>query len=137
MIVLLNSFSMKMLPEEVFSVHEPIEGIDGPEDWTTFPDVQILIKKLPEDWVRDMLEMELEHGDLVSAIGHAATASVLSERLGVPIPAERRDVRLNRETGDTFIVAQVELPRLAEGQVLTEDQVEAAPITFYQVMVLS
>jgi len=139
MIFLLNSFSVKMLPPEVFSDLKPAIG---EESWTDFPEVSILFKKLPERWVRALVREESAstHGVIISAIGHEATAKVLSERLGVEIPAERRDVHLRRAKLDTFpatfIVCQVELPRLAEGQVLTEQEVKAAPITFYEVLVL-
>jgi hypothetical protein len=43
----------------------------------------------------------------------------------------RANVRL--QPGDTLLVAQVVVPRLAEGQVLSQEEVEALPIIFWLV----
>ncbi|MHC1577128.1 MAG: STIV orfB116 family protein [Candidatus Methanospirareceae archaeon] len=54
-----------------------------------------------------------------SAIGHESTAKVVSKVLGVEVPAERRQVRL--EEGDKVLVFQL-LQRLPEGKVLGEEE---------------
>jgi hypothetical protein len=65
------------------------------------------------------------------AVGHPATCEVLSQRLGLEVNPVRANVRL--EPDDVLIVAQVVIPRLAEGQVLTKEQVDACPIQFWRV----
>ena len=64
----------------------------------------------------------------VSAIGHESTARVLSKRLGIEVPVNRILVHL--EPGDQALVCEVALPRLREGEILPEEQVEASPIRF-------
>ena len=49
----------------------------------------------------------------VSAVGHADTASVFSDVLGVDVPCNRTSVTLNK--GDLALVGQYSGPRLAEG----------------------
>lgn len=51
--------------------------------------------------------------DVVSAIGHPDLAEVVSNELGINVPANRINVRL--EKGDTLIVAQLLGGRLPEG----------------------
>lgn len=53
-----------------------------------------------------------EH-EVVSAIGHSDTAAVVSDLLGVEVPAQRISVHL--EPGDLLIVAQLYGGRLPEG----------------------
>ncbi len=48
-----------------------------------------------------------------SIVGHAETAAVLSDSLGVPVACNRASVSL--EVGDVVVVAQYVGPRLAEG----------------------
>jgi len=56
---------------------------------------------------------------------------VLAERLGVPVKANRIPVKLQK-AGDRLIVAQIEWPggRLAEGQVLSAEEVKKLRIKF-------
>lgn len=69
-----------------------------------------------------------------SAVGHPATAEVLTSRLGLQVEANRINVTL--KPGCVALVAQVTLPRLAEGQVLTADEVATAPVRFFQVEII-
>ena len=55
----------------------------------------------------------LKRGKFVSTIGHADTASVVSNTLGLDIPANRASVTLSYD--DIIIVAQYSGPRLPEG----------------------
>lgn len=55
----------------------------------------------------------LPEGDLESVIGHADTARIVSDILGVELPANRATVKL--EKGEKMIVAQYSGPRLPEG----------------------
>ena len=60
----------------------------------------------------------------VSAIGHPATAAALSKILGVNVPANRAAITL--QPGDTLIVFQLNVGRLAPGQELTEQDILSA-----------
>ena len=51
--------------------------------------------------------------DCVSAVGHADTAAVFSNVLGVPVPCNRATVAL--KPGDVALVGQYSGPRLSEG----------------------
>jgi hypothetical protein len=72
----------------------------------------------------------LEHG-FEQAVGHPATADVLKQRTGLDVQFNRANVRI--APGDTLIIAQVVVPRLAEGQVLTREEVEALPIAWWKI----
>lgn len=65
------------------------------------------------------------------AVGHPATCEVLTARLGVDVQPVRANVRLNSD--DLLIAAQVVVPRLAEGEVLSKEQIEALPLSFWLV----
>jgi hypothetical protein len=73
----------------------------------------------------------LEKG-FVQAVGHPATCEVLSARLGLDVRPVRANVKL--EWGDDLIVAQIVIPRLPEGEVLTKEQVDACSIQFWHVL---
>ena len=60
----------------------------------------------------------------VSAIGHEATAQLLSRLLDVTIPANR--VMVTMKPGDKALVFQL-LVRLPEGKVLSEEELRAVP----------
>jgi len=49
----------------------------------------------------------------VSVIGHASTAAVVGDQLGLPVETNRVNVKLS--PGDELIVAQYKGPRLEEG----------------------
>jgi len=76
-----------------------------------------------EDEVRALLGQ-----GFISAIGHADTANVLEEMLGLPVPANRINVTLQK--GDVAIVAQYIGPRLPEGATTLP---EGARIEFWLV----
>jgi hypothetical protein len=65
------------------------------------------------------------------AVGHPATADVLTQRTGLDIKFNRMNVRL--APGDTLIIAQVVVPRLAEGQILSQEEVEALPVQWWRI----
>jgi len=67
-----------------------------------------------------------------SAVGHQSTAEVLSTLLGVEIPFNR--VQLKLEHGDKILVFQL-LTRLEEGRVLTREEISSLPFKFYLVEV--
>jgi len=64
-----------------------------------------------------------------SAVGHEATAQVISAQLGIEVPFNRVSVGLGQ--GNSMIVAQATMPRLAEGQVLSHEEMMNVPITYW------
>jgi hypothetical protein len=72
-------------------------------------------------------------GGATSAIGHAATAEALSTVLGRPIATAR--VTVAPQAGDVLLVAALRGPRLAEGQVLSREEVLARGFDFLAVTV--
>jgi Domain of unknown function (DUF1874). len=75
----------------------------------------------------------LENSSFVSAVGHEATAQIMSELIGVSIPYNRAPIKL--KAGDTLVVFQL-LKRLEEGRVLSSDEIKALPYKFVAVTVL-
>jgi len=65
-----------------------------------------------------------------SAIGHESTAQIVSEILGIPIPAIRRMITLKQ--GDSLLVFQL-LKRLPEGVVLSKEEIQQLPYKFFLV----
>jgi hypothetical protein len=57
-----------------------------------------------------------------SAVGHESTAAVLTTLLGLPVEARRAAITLS--PGDRVVVFQLAV-RLAEGQILTAQEVQA------------
>lgn len=106
-----NSFSLNMLkPNDKFSTYI------------------LLVQEVSESYVKRLLSS----CEFISAIGHESTARFLSKRLGISIPHNRIEVKL--EPGDLLIVAQL-TKRLPEGAILSEEQLEQIPIKYYAVMV--
>ena len=62
-----------------------------------------------------------------SAVGHAATAGFLSQRLGVAVPCQRDAIRM--QPGDQALVLWL-LQRQAEGVALDAEALAAAPHEF-------
>ena len=62
---------------------------------------------------------ELLKDGFVSAVGHESTAKVLSELLGIEIPANR--ITVDMKVGDVAVAIQF-LKRLPEGKVLKEKE---------------
>ena len=75
---------------------------------------------------------------VVSAVGHESTAKLLSRILGIEVPVNR--VQIKMEDGDWAIVLQL-LVRLEEGRVLNEQELqqllEQGKIVLYLVRVMS
>lgn len=70
----------------------------------------------------------LRAGGWTSAVGHESTAQALSAWAGVTVPFARVTVTLAK--GDVLLVAALRGPRLAEGQVLTREEVEGRGFDF-------
>ncbi len=74
----------------------------------------------------------VQSGSLTSALnpGHASTIDVIRRRYGFVLPIPERAPKVALSQGDRLIVLQAQLPRLAEGQVHSQDTVENALIKF-------
>ena len=91
-VVIANAFSLNMLALD-----------DGPERLTIAATTRELV-----------LEEIEEHGwKYESIVGHADTAAILSDQLGIVVPCNRATFSL--EEGTLLIVGQYKGPRLAEG----------------------
>ena len=98
-------------------------------------DTSVLFTRMSEETFKEQLTYFATNGTVESAIGHSATAAILSQRLGLPIAVNRANVRLERNM--LLYVAQVSLPRLTEGQVLSEDEMKRVPISYWSVSTIS
>jgi len=63
-----------------------------------------------------------------SAVGHEATAQVITTQLSIPVSANRVSIKL--QDGDILIVFQI-LTRLPEGKILTEAEMRQVPSKWY------
>lgn len=70
-------------------------------------------------------------GQWDSAVGHADTAAIVSDQLGVEVPCNRRTVTLG--SGDRLLVGQYSGPRLEEG---TSTLPEGATIKWLMVSIV-
>jgi len=68
----------------------------------------------------------------VSAIGHDATAKIISTQLGVQLPVNRVAIQL--KPGDLLLVFQL-LARLPEGKILSVDEMKQMPAKWFLVTV--
>lgn len=72
------------------------------------------------DDVRKLLSSE----EFVSAVGHKATADVLSALTGIQIPVNR--VQIKMSVGDISIIFKPAI-RLEEGRILTQEELKELP----------
>jgi hypothetical protein len=84
---LLNAFSLNMVVEPLGS---------------------LLFREIPLDEARAILAAGFE-----SAVGHADTAAVMADQLGMAVPANRTTIAFHK--GDRAVVGQYKGPRLPEG----------------------
>lgn len=89
--------------------------------------------------VKQIIEEAKKRGITIeSAVGHEATATLLSKMLGIEVPMRRIMVTLTPETA--LIVFQL-LTRLPEGKILSEQEVqqlvEQGKATFFAVLMTS
>lgn len=59
-----------------------------------------------------------------SVVGHAATAALFSELLGVDVPARRVELKIRPHEG-ALLIAGALGARLPEGRILSEDEIRA------------
>ena len=94
--MLLNAFSLNMLTD--LDVNVRVTGIDIAEAR------RLLLAEAAEDGGDD---------EIVSAVGHADTAAVFGDQLGLNVPCRRMTVEMG--PGDWAVVGQYKGPRLPEG----------------------
>jgi hypothetical protein len=93
------------------------------------PEANLIVKEVPLEEVKETLK----NNTFVSAIGHQATAEILSTLLEIPVSMNRVSISLNK--GDVLYVFQL-LTRLQEGQILSTDEIRSLPFKFFKVKIL-
>jgi hypothetical protein len=109
MTYLANAFSLNMLPDT--------------------KETKIFVKEIETEYVKKIL---LNSG-FVSAIGHSATAQVLTQILGFEISVNRIPIKLTKK--DILVIFQL-LTRLEEGKVLSKEELEKLAYKFYLVYII-
>ena len=100
-----NAFSVNMVP------------LTQAEEWAS-----VYIKRIDVELARAIITGRKNAGwNIVSAVGHAGTAQIMTQLLSFEVPVNRIAIKLNE--GDEAIVFQV-LERLPEGKVLSKDEIE-------------
>ncbi len=102
---------MKMYVSNAFSLN--MLGQPLPQQGRT-----IKVRPISLEEVKNLLR----EGEYISAVGHPATAEVMSALLGVEVPPNRVSITLS--PGDRVVIFQLAV-RLGEGQVLTAEEVLA------------
>jgi len=81
--------------------------------------------------LKTISEMEAKHWiatkKWISAVGHPATARVISDLLDVNVPADR--IQVTFEPGDEALVFKLDT-RLPEGKVLTVEELQDLPFSW-------
>jgi len=85
-----------------------------PINFDETPQAKIKLRRISVEEAKEILA-----GGFVSAVGHEATAKVLSQLLGIQVPMERRTIFL--KPGDRAIHFFLKV-RLPEGAILSEDE---------------
>ncbi|MDM7320298.1 MAG: DUF1874 domain-containing protein [Fervidobacterium sp.] len=80
------------------------------------PAAVLTVRPIELNYVKDLFE----RCGFESAVGHQATAEVLTNLLGIEVPANRTQIKL--QPGDILIVFQLSV-RLQEGQILSREEV--------------
>jgi hypothetical protein len=89
----------------------------------------IRIEEIDTDTARNIVR----ESEVASAVGHEATAKILSTLLGVRVDFNRVPIKLNK--GDSAIVFQL-LTRLPEGKILSEEEIWGLGFKLYLVEVV-
>lgn len=76
--------------------------------------------KLSNIALEDVKEM-LNEENIMSAIGHSATADIMSELVGITIPVNR--IQAKQESGQNAIIFKL-LKRPEEGKILNREEIE-------------
>ena len=99
---------------------------------TMFPENgSIRMESITAQTVQDIIDTHPE-SEIVSALNpsHASTIDVIRRRYGLELPIPERAPKVSLQSGDSLVVIQANLPRLAEGAVHSDETVQNAPISF-------
>lgn len=107
---LLTAFSISMIPKNSITV-VGFEGIS----------------------CKEAAEILLANG-FESAVGHKATAKILSEKFKFFVPYDRRQVQLNRN--DSAVIVSIAM-RPPAGKILTVSELRNCPLSFYLAGIVS
>jgi hypothetical protein len=110
-VIISNAFSLNMLKEETTVLE---------------------IKKISVEEVKKILDSAQ---NIVSAVGHISTATVLSYLLGREINANRISITL--EDSNTILVVFQLRCRLEEGRILSEKEICELPYEFFIVRLIN
>jgi hypothetical protein len=88
--------------------------------------VYIYTQLTKEKFIKRFYE-NMQYYEIVSAVGHEATAKFLSKILDFPIPVNRINVEFR--DGDMALVVRIKT-RLPEGAVLSEEDLEKIEVEF-------
>ena len=89
------------------------------------PPATVKVTEVSEEEVKRVIA-----NGFTSAIGHDATAKIISTRLGVQVPVNRVAIQL--KPGDLLLVFQL-LTRLPEGKVLNEEEMKQVAAKWFLV----
>lgn len=88
-----------------------------PVDWSRYNAVTVLLRRLTLPEARELVRA----GQFISAVGHEATAQVLSQLLQINIPNSRVAVYMQPGDEGVHFVLRTRLP---EGKVLSEEELK-------------
>lgn len=96
---------------------------------TMFPNGNFSKHSLSSLQAKELIE---QTSGLVTAVNpsHAATIDLINRKFDIALPVPKVAPKVQLVSGDTLIVAQANLPRLAEGKVHSQETVENAVINF-------
>lgn len=79
-----------------------------------------------------IVEQLLKGGHLISALNpsHKSTIEVIRRKYGFELPIPDKAPKIQLQEKDELIVLQANLPRLAEGEVHSDETIEKAHINF-------
>lgn len=106
---------------------------------TTFISLAVSATMFPENGVISMVALDpedmqevLANESIVSALNpsHITTIDAIRRRFGIELPIPERAPKVLLQDGDCVVIIQAQLPRLAEGEVHSDETVFQAPISF-------
>src|ERR1700742_2223249 len=97
---------------------------------TMFPDGQFSKESMTPQEAKEWLEI-YEH-DIVSAANptHTSTFDALNRKFGINLPIPEKAPTVSLVPGDTILIFQARLPRLAEGERHAQETVDNAQFSF-------
>jgi Domain of unknown function (DUF1874) len=95
---------------------------------TMFPYGEFLKEEISPELAKNIVSTT----DVVSALNpsHKSTIDILERKFGLTLPIPEKAPKVSLQSGDQLIVFQADLPRLAQGEVHSQEVVENAVIKF-------